>query len=296
MLFSCQNGQKQVSQLEINSATSFTLPNIPEQLTSDTDRKAYLLTHYWDNFNFQDTLILKNPEITEQALVDFVNLLDEVPNEVVSTSIGNLLSKSEANETSFAYFKHELEKYLFNPNSPMRNETFYEPVLEFYTQSSLLDDAEKIKQGVILQMVRKNNPGSKATNFSYTLPSGKSETLWDSSPVLTLLFIYEPGCPSCENSIAEMRNLGILNDLIKQKKIKILAVYALGDQKIWKDYQSSIPSNWINGFNDDASILNDDLYDLKASPTMYLIDSNKNVILKDVYLDEIIDYLNSNLT
>ncbi|MHC8949269.1 DUF5106 domain-containing protein [Sphingobacterium hungaricum] len=297
VLFSCQNDKKQSASTnqEANTAKAFTLPTIPENLTNEEDKKAYLLTHYWDNFDFQDTLTLNNPDITEQELVNFINLLNQVPFDVASTSITNLLTKSEANETSFFYFKTQLERYLFDPNSPMRNELFYEPVLQFYTQSSLLDETEKIKQGVILEMVRKNRPGSKATNFSYTLPSGKKETLWNSSSVPTLLFFYEPGCSSCERSIAEMNNLGLLNDLIKKNKLKILAVYALGDQSIWKDYQSSIPSNWVNAFNDNASILNEDSYDLKASPTIYILDADKNVVLKDVYLDEIIDYLNSNL-
>ncbi|MNP83768.1 hypothetical protein D3C76_1828110 [compost metagenome] len=47
---------------------------------------------------------------------------------------------------------------------------------------------------------------------------------------------------------------------------------------------------WINGFDTDSKILSFNLYDLKASPTIYLLDENKKVILKDTYLQPVIQY------
>ena len=53
----------------------FPFPAIPEVLTSPEDRKAYLLTHYWEQFDFADTTLVNNRDVTEQGFVNFIALL-----------------------------------------------------------------------------------------------------------------------------------------------------------------------------------------------------------------------------
>ena len=43
----------------------------------------------------------------------------------------------------------------------------------------------------------------------------------------------------------------------------------------------------INSYDAGQSIVTRELYDLKASPTLYLLDKDKRVILKDVTVEEI---------
>lgn len=52
-----------------------------------------------------------------------------------------------------------------------------------------------------------------------------------------------------------------------------------------------MPANWINGFDSNQEIANEELYDLKAMPTLYLLDKGKKVLLKDADLDEILLFL-----
>ena len=43
----------------------FPFPEIPSVLTSPTVRKTFLLTHYWDSYNFSDTALVNNRAVTE---------------------------------------------------------------------------------------------------------------------------------------------------------------------------------------------------------------------------------------
>ena len=45
----------------------FPFPEIPSVLTSPTERKTFLLTHYWDSYNFSDTALVNNRAVTEQG-------------------------------------------------------------------------------------------------------------------------------------------------------------------------------------------------------------------------------------
>ena len=57
------------------------------------------------------------------------------------------------------------------------------------------------------------------------------------------------------------------------------------------DKVEKMPANWINGFDSNQKIANEELYDLKAMPTLYLLDKGKKVLLKDADLDEILLFL-----
>ena len=53
---------------------------------------------------------------------------------------------------------------------------------------------------------------------------------------------------------------------------------------IWKKYLNGMPDNWIIG-DDRRTIVETSLYDLKAMPTLYLLDNEKRVVLKDAPYD-----------
>lgn len=47
---------------------------------------------------------------------------------------------------------------------------------------------------------------------------------------------------------------------------------------------------WINGYDKKTVIKEKNLYDLKAIPTLYLLDKDKKVLLKDVMVGQIEEY------
>ena len=73
--------------------------------------------------------------------------------------------------------------------------------------------------------------------------------------------------------------------------LKVLSVYPDEDMKAWKEYFPTLPTHWLNGYDASQQIKNEELYDLRAIPTLYLIDRKKFVILKDAPFGEIEHYL-----
>ena len=49
----------------------FPFPAIPSTLTEPEARKSYLLTHYWEQFDYADTTLVNNRDVTEQGFVNF---------------------------------------------------------------------------------------------------------------------------------------------------------------------------------------------------------------------------------
>ena len=54
------------------------------------------------------------------------------------------------------------------------------------------------------------------------------------------------------------------------------------DLEGWRSYMPIYPENWYNGFDPDLAIRSEKLYNVRAIPSLYLLDENKKVLFKDV--------------
>ncbi|MDR1919226.1 MAG: DUF5106 domain-containing protein [Tannerellaceae bacterium] len=274
---------------ETVSPPAFQMITIPAVLTKPEERAAYLMEHYWDNFNFADTAYIHAPEITEQAFVDYIDIMPYTSVSVVAASIKDILKKAETEEKMFSYFTTLYEKYLYEPNSPMRNDEFFIPVLEAILASPVVKD--KTRPAYLLELAKRNRPGEKARDFTYTLANGKKATLYSIQSDYTLLFFYNPDCQNCQEVSGQLQASQAVQHLMKESKISILAIYPDEDLLAWRNYLLQMPPAWINSYDATTRLKEEEIYDLKAIPTLYLLDKEKVVLLKDPVFEQLESYL-----
>ncbi|MCD7976057.1 MAG: DUF5106 domain-containing protein [Tannerellaceae bacterium] len=283
----CNGQQNRTVQNVEPEALTFKMVTIPEILTSPEERADYLVKHYWDHFDFTNPGYVHLPEVSEQAFVDYIDILAYVSPETASASIKGMLKKAEVNKEVFGYFSELYEKYLYDPNSPMRNEEVYIPVLEYLVYSSQLDDVYKIRPTHLLEVALRNRTGRPATDFTYTLANGRKQKLYEVKSDYTLLYFYNPDCSSCKELTGELKSSEVVNRMIQSGKLKIVAVYPDEDLTAWKNHLAEFPAEWINSYDQDVVLKEEEIYDLKAIPTIYLLDKDKNVVLKDTWFAQL---------
>lgn len=263
-------------------------PTVPVMIETPEEQHRYLVLHYWDNFNFADTTQLGRSGMTEQALVNFLYLLAGMPPDVCKQGVTGLADKAlRADSTVFAHFTGLLERYLYNPNSPYRNDDAYIAVLEYITGSPRINDTAKIRPTYQLRMARKNRVGERAADFAYTLKNGNRRTLYGIRSEYTILFFNNPDCEECRRIKAVLTEADVF---VRNPVVTILSFYPDEDVELWR--RTPYPDGWINGCGGNGSGNIDELYDLRAIPTLYLLDREKRVLLKDVPVEAIADYLN----
>ncbi len=290
-LFAACGGKKQeASTTEAKKPLAFTLPEVPVMLQSAEDRLDFVVRHYWDNFDFRDTAYIHVPDITEQALVNYIDLLKRVPTTKMDTCLTQTIQTAAQETKMLKYFAETLRRYLLDPNSPFRNEGLYEPVARFLTTTSTADEAMQSRARHDLKLIQMNRVGSLAADFTYTLPSGVQKRMHDLRSPYTILLFYNPDCHGCAETLAAMKQSPVLNHPAVQKQIKVLAFYPDEDLSIWEKHRSEIPSHWINSYDKELTVLTHEVYDLKAIPTLYLLDKDKKVLLKDAPVGEIEEY------
>ncbi|MDL2230668.1 DUF5106 domain-containing protein [Alistipes sp. OttesenSCG-928-L06] len=265
-------------------------------MVSDPQAKADFVTqHYWDKFNFTDTLFLAWPDVLEQAMVDYFVVLPFASGSLPQESLDQLMTRAQADTAMYRFFVEKTEHYLWDPNSPYRNDEFFIPVLENMLASDQIDDAVRARSEYRLELAQKNRIGSTANDFTYTLASGQKGVMSHIRTEFLLLFFNNPGCSTCAQIIAQTESSPVMNRLLEQKRLTILAVYPDRELDEWEAHKSKMPAAWINSYDPEVTLKDNDLYDLKAIPTLYLLDKDKTVLLKDADINQVERFLQQQL-
>lgn len=292
LIVACTSQNKKAEEAKTEPAMPKNFERVipPAMLTSPQDRADYMLMHYWDKFDFKDTMYCHAPDITEQAFVDFLVLFPYASYETVCKGVQTLMNAASIDSVMYAYFTEKADHYLYNPNSQMRNDEYYLPFAEHCANSSILDFAESVRVKKHYSLVCKNRINTKGADFTFTKSNGQSGTLYGIKADYVLVLFYNPGCPECAHTIEILKNMGELTATIKAGTLKILAVYPDQNLDEWREHQNEIPSTWINGYNKALDIKDKEIYDLKAIPSIYLFDKNKIILMKDCSTADLHNY------
>ena len=135
-----------------------------------------------------------------------------------------------------------------------------------------------------------NRTGTPAADFVYEQAGGKRGKLYGIKGDYTLVFFNNPGCNAC-GQILEMIVNSPVAQMVAGGKVKVLAMYIDEDLKAWKENCSKFPKSWIYAHDPNMVLRDNNIYGLRAIPSLYLLDKEKRVILKDAPVEKVISYL-----
>lgn len=245
-----------------------------------------LLPQYsaWEGFAFENKQAIESREAEERFARFLLGLEHQTPTQQAE-QIGALLAKVEQNNAT-ARFLTLAEKYLYDPNSPYRNDEQYLLFLQYVASHQLADYTTNPRYQKHYAMVQKNRVGHKATDFPYTTQAGEEGHLYNLQSPYILLFFHDPDCEECQYVKQQLESQ---HAHFAQKGVQVVAVYIDDEVEAWQKAQ--YPSAWLSVYA--PEIDKQDLYDIKALPTLYLLNTRKLVLLKDVRLEEVINHLSS---
>lgn len=237
-----------------------------------------IAVHFWDNPSlFQ---IPVDSVVVEQHFADFLGLLRNLSADTRSKAVDALVKNMRQPDLIVHYTDH----YLYDPNSPMRDEELYILFARRMLGSGMLDDAGRMRMEAYLEEAVKNRPGSRAADFAYITRGGEKATLHTTAPGRTLLLIfYDPDCTHCAETIGRLgSDAGIIRQ-IDEGSLAVLAVYPDANTDLWQSTAGTLPERWIVGRAESPDDISD-LYSIPATPVIYLLDPNRRVIAKDIKL------------
>lgn len=255
-------------------------PTLPSSMIPPEKQAEYAREHFWDSFRFDDsTYVAAQDSASMLRYLAFyaVKLASDDDTEHISV----LMRRAGASRYAFRYFAGLAGIVLHDPNSPLRNDELYIPVLEAAVASPYLDEYEKAVPMRDLHLALQNRLGRPANDFAYFAIDGSRGTLYGLRAEYTLLFFSNPGCPMCRDIQQSAAASVLLHDMVASGRVAVLMLYPDEDVDAWRSHAAGIPAGWIYARDPYRRLYDESLYDLKAIPSLYLLDRDKRVIVKD---------------
>ena len=263
--------------------------NIPSVYTGEEERLEYLLNHYWDDFRG-----VPMDEI-EVALANFIGIMDNAPLPVSQKAMARLFDriceeeKADTSAHCYTLMTQLVSKYLYDPNSPLRNEDYYLPFVRLMAESPMTSDELKPAYRYEAESCSICRSGTTAPDFRMRTATGRTLSLYDVKAEYTMLFFSNPGCEACKAIIDEVMSVPEIVYLIDRGEVAVVNVYVDEDLEAWRDYESHYPETWISCYDFPRVIRNERLYEVRAIPSLYLLDRDKTILLKDAPTQKVIN-------
>lgn len=268
----------------------FQLPEVPVMLNTPELRMAYVVEHYWDHFDFRDTVYIHLPDITEQATVNYMDLLQRIPQDEALKALEALAGKAAVEPRMMGHLWELLSRYWHDPNSPMRNEDMFILLCRGVEKTPQVEGYLRDRAAYLRTLAEKNRPGMKAADFVYTLDSGKQGRMYDLKAEYTLLFFYNPDCHTCSDIKQAMQRSLRLKDMVESGRMKVLTLYPDEDVTLWRQRLPEMSDAWVNGYDKGQVLTLEQRYDLSSIPSFYLLDKDKKVLLKDADWKQVLHF------
>lgn len=141
----------------------------------------------------------------------------------------------------------------------------------------------------VIEVNMKTAIGSKFDNYTFVNPKNtKAKTLYDINANKKIIVFYSSNCYYCERDVPQLIPY---YEQFKKQGIEVVAFSLDTDEKEYNKYISKYP--WINdcefqGWN--STYINS--YNIKATPTYYILDKNNSIIGKYSRIVEVLSFLN----
>lgn len=256
--------------------------NFPDALTWKNSLHAMQL-HYFDNFDFSDDRFLYSQILDKKLRHYFMRVIPQKSDSLI-LYIDKVIDKTNLNAEFLQYFQSLLlEMYPSDLAYSLWPVHIY--VVDRFSENNtipyfLLEKANYMKSllpGMAMPRLKLVNNRDKIVD-SQDL---KSKNL--------ILFFFEPGCPYCDNSIANLTSFFDKSNI----DFKVFAIYTGLSQAIFNEIQLDNSKNWVVGFDKYRSNNVVDRFQISHVPVMYLIDANKKIIGRYTNANELIKYLSS---
>ncbi len=283
--------------------------------------------NYWDKFNLSDSTLYKPAgglseddsfSAMETEAAHFFSLLKNCPDSVARIAVDNLMNKAVLASggvfDSYGQIMGIAEKYFYNVQSPYYCEEMLLPFLDHKIARSDIPEIEKSREKFLAFMIRRNSVGHVAEDFEYITLKGEVCHLWDRfseyrvsitkpacngngdgeeykvekvhfPPIMVVFFTAD--CRDCREGIVSLSYSAIVRSLVKEKKLRVMAICTEGNLS---SVSPIIPKDWIAG-SDGGYIARNRLYSIRHTPSVYYMDKEGTVLLRDASVSSAIQFL-----
>ena len=253
-------------------------PYIPSDYEDISTYSKNLKSHFFKNVDFSSELLQSSTFLTDRVSGYVFNMIENPSNEDYKSLVNDIAKAISDNDLEI---KTSLLEMLWQNFSTLENND----MANYITDNYLLDLANKTNNKALAETItsfKNTSIGTKAPNFEISA-EGNNTSLHDlKGSDYYLLIFWSSGCGHCLNELPKVKAL-----LANKAQIKVVA-FGLEDSKgKWssaiKDYPDFIHTIGLEKWDNPIVTT----YGISATPTYFLLDSNKIIKAKPYDYEEL---------
>lgn len=263
---------------EVTVNALFEYPVAPDDVAGIEAKSEWLLQHFWDQLD------VKNKNAVNQAALDHAFSVYAAPmrwagKEAIEKSVDNLLNSIKGNPTLMIQMTKAAEENLYGPRAEVWIDDVYLRFIDAMLKNKKVKDDRKSRYRYQRQKLENTLIGSSAPAFSFTKPDGTTGS-YEPTGNYTLIEFGDPDCYECRMTRLKLESNITVADMVRTGKLNI-CFFIPSPEEGWQSLVTDYPENWIVGAAPDA----DEIYDLRSTPSLYLIGPDRKIVSKNIDLD-----------
>ena len=270
----------------------------------------YYRAHYFDNFDFTDSRLLRTPLYEGKFKPYFEKVIPQIPDSIIP-EVDMLITRARKDPDVFRYVLVTLFNSYASSQIMGMDKVFVHIAENYYIPEASWSSADFIEK--LKQQVKERKPlliGNPAPNIQLVeVPAehfilaaedtaarrnpyvGGFFNLYDVNAKYTILIFWDADCGHCQKAMPVLHDV---YENLKDQGVKVVAVHTVGGvegKEKWVKYLTAHNFlDWINAWNPyDYSYK--DKYDVKTTPVLYLLDENKKILAKQITPEQVSDLI-----
>ncbi|MDE6271709.1 MAG: DUF5106 domain-containing protein [Muribaculaceae bacterium] len=268
----------------------FEYPVAPEEMTDLQAKTGWLMDHFWDSMDFST-----KQSVDQNALNDAFQVYGaaaiHAPKSKVLKSVNSLVKSIKGNPVLLLQFAKGAEEAFYGPRAVGWSDEIYMPFVEAVVADKSISDSRKIRYKAILDNMKRNAIGVKFPKLRLTLRNGRHQDFTPENEY-TLIEVGNPDCDDCKFAKMKLDMASDIREMIADKKIGMVFLVADAvpeeEAEILSHFQS-YPQDWLTGISYGA----DDLLDLRATPSFYVLGKKGEILAKNLDVDAAVETIRS---
>lgn len=262
------------------------LPIIDSNISNEK-RLDYLKSHSLDNVNFNNALLINSDVFTYKSIEYLTYYRNpQLPKELLEKefikAVDTLLNKAKINQLVYQH----ITEYLLDGFKKFGFDKIIDYIIDNYVIADDLCLDEETENSIQkrIDQLKLLTIGTEAPNFILTDNEGNVIDLSKIKAEKILLVFYSTQCPHCQILLPKLSTLKK-----ERKNLKIIAVSLDYNKNEWIEFLDENKIDLIN-INDSKGWEGEfaKRFYIYATPTMFLIDSEKKIIGKPITFLELI--------
>ncbi len=259
-----------------------------------TKKWRYMQRHYFDNIDLGNPCHLNTPYLFQR--VDYyVNKLQVQHPDTISEAIDYVLEKMKPAPNTFKYYVIHFLNEAANSKLVGMDAVYVHLVNKYYAKG-LTPWVEKEQLEKIVQNAKDLEPlliGKQAPDIRLNQRDGTPINFYDIKSKYTIMFFWRPDCGHCQKATPFMKEF---YEKYHSKDIKIIAICTkFGDEteNCWKYVDEKETGDWIHTVDKYHRSKFMKIYNIKATPQIYILDKNKKIISKKIGAEQLPDVMDN---